>query len=117
MSTSYHESGMSEGAKDVHRALASLQEELEAVDWYQQRADTTSDDELREILIHNMNEEIEHASMLLEYLRRKGANFDEQLRTYLFTEKPITAIEENEADEAEGEAAADDGSLGLKALR
>jgi len=122
MSSGYHESGISERAKNIHRALASLQEELEAIDWYQQRADAAEDQELRDILVHNQNEEIEHAGMLLEYLRRHEPQFDEKLRTYLFTEKPITAIEEDAESEGDADAAekADnsaDKSLGIGSLR
>jgi ferritin-like protein len=80
--------------RDVHRALVSLQEELEAVDWYRQRAEACRDGELREVLLHNMREEIEHGAMVLEWLRRRDASFDEHLRTYLFTEVPITEAEE-----------------------
>ena len=74
-------------------ALVSLQEELEAVDWYQQRADACEDAELKAILLHNMREEIEHASMVLEWLRRRHPDFQTHLRTYLFQEKPILEIE------------------------
>lgn len=80
--------------RDVHRALVSLQEELEAVDWYRQRAEACRDGELREVLLHNMREEIEHGAMILEWLRRRDASFDEHLRTYLFTDVPITEAEE-----------------------
>lgn len=78
---------------DVHRALISLREELEAIDWYQQRADACTDPELKEILLHNRKEEVEHAVMLMEWVRRCGRDFDQQMRTYLFTERPITMIE------------------------
>lgn len=80
--------------RDMHRALVSLQEELEAVDWYRQRAEACRDGELREVLLHNMREEIEHGAMVLEWLRRRDASFDEHLRTYLFTDVPITEAEE-----------------------
>jgi uncharacterized protein len=95
-SESYHErhEDLSEGSRDLHRALTSLMEELEAVDWYQQRVDATSDPALKEILAHNRDEEIEHAAMVLEWLRRRNATFDEQLRRYLFTTEPIVAAEE-----------------------
>ncbi|HXG19564.1 MAG TPA: ferritin-like domain-containing protein [Methylomirabilota bacterium] len=79
---------------DIHRALVSLMEELEAVDWYRQRADACTDDQLRAILEHNMNEEIEHASMVLEWLRRKVPKVHEALKTYLFTSGDLTQIEE-----------------------
>ncbi|WP_295882853.1 ferritin-like domain-containing protein [uncultured Thiohalocapsa sp.] len=83
---------------DLHRALTSLQEELEAVDWYRQRADACDDTALRDVLLHNMREEIEHAAMVLEWLRRNDNSFDEHLRTYLFTEVPITEAEEAATD-------------------
>lgn len=79
---------------DVHRAIVSLMEELEAIDWYRQRVDAASDRDLAAILEHNMNEEIEHASMTLEWIRRKVPKFDEALRTYLFTSGDITKLEE-----------------------
>ena len=70
---------------NIHRAIVSLMEELEAIDWYRQRADACTDAQLRAVLEHNMNEEIEHASMALEWIRRNVPKFDEALRTYLFT--------------------------------
>jgi hypothetical protein len=94
MSTVYHESGLSQEGQEVHRALASLIEELEAVDWYNQRADVTHDEGLKAILLHNRNEEIEHASMALEWLRRRIPSFNKELRTYLFTSAPIIEVEE-----------------------
>ncbi len=94
-SSEWHEGydNLSERALNFSRALKSLQEELEAVDWYNQRAEVTKDEQLRRILEHNRNEEIEHAMMALEYLRRMSAPFDEHMRTYLFTEGDITEIE------------------------
>ncbi|MGH7090176.1 MAG: ferritin [Stellaceae bacterium] len=71
----------------LHQAIASLTEELAAVDWYRQRADDTEDDALKELLLHNMREEMEHASMLLEWIRRHDRDFAGHLKTYLFTEK------------------------------
>jgi uncharacterized protein len=88
---------------DIHRAVVSLMEELEAVDWYRQRADACSDEQLRAILEHNMNEEIEHASMVLEWLRRRVPKIDSALKTYLFTSGDITKLEEAVTD---GEAPA-----------
>jgi len=104
--------------KDRHRALASLQEELEAIDWYDQRVDAAGDPELKAILAHNRDEEREHAMMVLEWLRRKAPGFEEQMRTYLFKEGPILGLEAA----AEGGAAApaaggQDGSLGIGSLR
>jgi uncharacterized protein len=103
---------------DRHRATVSLMEELEAVDWYDQRVDATKDEELRSILAHNRDEEMEHASMVLEWLRRNSPKLDEHLRTYLFTEGPILEIEEKITAAAGGGApSAGDGSLGIGSLR
>ncbi|MBU6299084.1 MAG: ferritin [Alphaproteobacteria bacterium] len=77
----------------LHYAISSLREELEAVDWYRQRADDTSDPELKAILLHNADEEIEHAAMLLEWIRRREPRFDKELREYLFTEGSIVGAE------------------------
>jgi len=74
---------------DRHRALASLGEELEAVDWYDQRIDAAQDPELKEILAHNRDEEKEHAAMVLEWIRRRDPAFSKELKDYLFTTKPI----------------------------
>ena len=84
---------LSQEARLLHYAITSLMEELEAVDWYRQRADDTEDDQLREILLHNMREEMEHASMVLEWIRRHNSDFAGHLKTYLFTDAPITGIE------------------------
>ena len=84
---------LSQEARLLHNAITSLVEELEAVDWYRQRADDTEDAALREILLHNMREEMEHASMVLEWIRRHNSDFAGHLKTYLFTETPITGIE------------------------
>lgn len=75
---------------DFHHAIVSLMEELEAVDWYRQRADDCDDAQLKEILLHNMREEVEHAAMVLEWLRRNSSDFDTQLRTFLFKEGEIS---------------------------
>ena len=85
---------LSESTIDLHRAIVSLMEELEAIDWYSQRADACKDTPLQEILRHNMNEEIEHASMVLEWIRRHVDKFDEALKLYLFTTGDITKLEE-----------------------
>lgn len=87
----YHEPFelLSEETRDMHRAIVSLMEELEAVDWYNQRIDVCKDDELRKILIHNRDEEKEHAAMTLEWIRRRDKVFDEELKEYLFTEEVI----------------------------
>jgi ferritin-like protein len=73
----------------MHRAIISLMEELEAVDWYQQRIDVCKDEELRKILEHNRDEEKEHAAMVLEWIRRRDPKFNDELKDYLFTEEPI----------------------------
>lgn len=120
-SESLHEprEDLSEEVIDKHRAVVSLMEELEAVDWYDQRAAATRDDELRAILIHNRNEEMEHAAMVLEWLRRHHPEMDEHLRTYLFCEGDILAAEERAtaADGGDEDAGATDGSLGIGSLR
>lgn len=90
----YHEEKLSQEAKDYHRAIKSLIEELEAVDWYNQRVEAAQDDELREILAHNRDEEKEHASMLLEWIRRRDEAFNDELEDYLFTEGYIPDMEE-----------------------
>ncbi|PQA86144.1 encapsulin-associated ferritin-like protein [Hyphococcus luteus] len=77
----------------MHQAISSLMEELEAVDWYQQRADDCEDPSLKAILLHNMKEEIEHAAMVLEWLRRNSEDFDKELKNYLFKDGPITKLE------------------------
>jgi len=74
----------------LHQAISSLMEELEAVDWYRQRADDCEDPELKEILLHNMREEMEHAAMVLEWIRRNNSDFEHELRDFLFTDKPLT---------------------------
>ncbi len=105
---------------DHHRAIASLMEELEAVDWYNQRAKATRNPELRAILEHNRDEEKEHAAMALEWIRRNDSKMNEHLETYLFTEGPLTAIEadaKGSGGDVGSEAPAKDGSLGLGSLR
>ena len=87
----YHEPYelLSEETRDMHRAIISLMEELEAVDWYNQRIDVCKDEELKKILIHNRDEEKEHAAMTLEWIQRRDKVFDEELKEYLFTEEVI----------------------------
>src|SRR4051812_1350756 len=130
-STSLHESPdrLQPSTVDRHRALVSLQEELEAVDWYAQRAEGTSDRELASILVHNGGEEKEHAMMLLEWLRRNDAVLDGHMRTYLFTEAPIVGVEARAEDlgesSSDGEGAGGGsgglativGSLGIGSLK
>ena len=110
-STTFHESEerLSPATRDMHRAIVSLMEELEAVDWYQQRMDATQSPELREILRHNRDEEKEHAAMVLEWIRRQDPAFDTKLREYLFTEGSIVgreAVLEQQASAAASNAGA-----------
>lgn len=79
---------------DLDRARQSLIEEIEAINWYQERVDATNDESLKKILAHNRDEEKEHAAMLIEWIRRKDSSFHDELKTYLFKEKDITEIEE-----------------------
>ena len=109
---------------DRHRAIASIQEELEAVDWYQQRAEACSDEELRGVLVHNKNEEIEHAMMNLEWIRRHSEVFDENIKTYLNAKGPILAVEKQQSDResggqggASGGESASSSSLGIGSLK
>lgn len=90
-SIGYHEpvDDLSAETRDMHRAIVSLMEELEAVDWYNQRRDACDDASLKAILAHNRDEEKEHAAMLLEWIRRRDPTFSRQLKEYLFTDKPI----------------------------
>src|SRR5262245_41624734 len=87
---------------DNHRALTSMQEELEAADWYDQRVDAATDTELKEILAHNRDEEKEHFAMLLEWYRRRDAKMDAHLKEYLFTSGSLTAREQAMAGGGEG---------------
>ena len=95
---------LSEHTRNLHRSIVSLMEELEAIDWYQQRAEACTDEELKRILLHNRDEEVEHACMALEWIRRHDEVFDAQLRTYLFRDAPIAAVEAA-ATSAEGPGA------------
>jgi uncharacterized protein len=116
-STTFHEAEarLSPHTRDLHRALVSLQEELEAIDWYQQRVDATEDDTLREILKHNRAEEVEHAAMVLEWIRRHDADFAAQLKTYLFTEGSIVE-RETVAEAAERGAGESNGSRAPRSI-
>jgi ferritin-like protein len=101
---------------DAHRAIVSLMEELEAVDWYNQRVAVTADEELKAILAHNRDEEKEHAAMVLEWLRRQDPALDANLRKYLFTEEPLAArIAEEKAQPPA--PVAPEGHLGIGDLR
>jgi ferritin-like protein len=86
-----------------HQAIASLMEELEAVDWYKQRADDCEDAALKEILLHNMREEMEHACMIMEWLRRNDADWAGEFSTYLFTKAPITEVEDEATGDGDGD--------------
>jgi uncharacterized protein len=108
----YHEplEMLQQASIERHRAIVSLMEELEAVDWYDQRVDASTDDSLAVVLAHNRDEEKEHAAMTLEWLRRNDPGWDKVLRTYLFTELPITEVEAAaEADGGGGAASAPSG--------
>jgi ferritin-like protein len=126
-SKSLHEENLSASVVDRHRAIVSLMEELEAADWYAQRAEATADPELRAILEHNGDEEKEHAAMVLEWLRRRDSALAGHLKTYLYQEGSITEREEQkdeaprDADSASTKPAAkrpgSDGSLGIGSLK
>ena len=116
MSSQHIESDTTTPTRDLHRALASLQEELEAIDYYQQRSDAATDAELKEILLHNRDEEVEHAVMLLEWIRRRLPVFDEQFKTYLFSKGRLTQIEEA-AEEAQRSSGDRDGNLNIGKLK
>ncbi|MCC7547383.1 MAG: ferritin [Burkholderiales bacterium] len=103
---------------DRHRAIVSLMEELEAVDWYDQRVEAAQDEELKALLAHNRDEEKEHAAMVLEWLRRRDPAWEQQLRTYLFTDRPVLEVEAAaEATQEEPGGRQSDGSLGIGSLR
>jgi ferritin-like protein len=114
-SDSYHEplELLSEDTRNLHRALVSLMEELEAIDWYQQRAEACPDASLKAVLLHNRNEEIEHAMMVLEWIRRRSGEFDAAMKQYLFTERPIDEIEEQEGSPTNASSA----TLGIGARK
>jgi hypothetical protein len=97
-SEGYHEpvEELSQATRDMHRAILSLMEELEAVDWYAQRAEVCKDPELRAILEHNRDEEKEHAAMVLEWIRRRDPRFSKELKDYLFTTRPIRDTNEHD---------------------
>jgi ferritin-like protein len=126
-SAGFHEDTdlLSSETMDRHRAIVSIQEELEAVDWYDQRVSAANDPELKKLLAHNRDEEKEHAAMAIEWLRRHDPVLDNNLRTYLFTSLPVTEVEDaamagGEQATAPGAPAASpslDGSLGIGSLR
>jgi len=106
---------------DRHRALTSMMEELEAVDWYDQRVDAATDPELKEILAHNRDEEKEHFVMTLEWLRRHDTKLSDELKSRLFSSGSIVAQEAAEQDGGDGAApqssASGDGALGIGSLK
>jgi ferritin-like protein len=112
---------LSENTKNMHRAIVSLREELEAVDWYQQRAEACTDAELQAILLHNKNEEIEHAMMTLEWLRRKDDVFATNIATYVGSSGPIVGVEAaatgGSSADAGGGASTNSVSLGIGSLK
>ncbi len=116
--SNYHEPAeeLSAEARNFSRALNSLKEEVEAVDWYHQRVVTTNDPDLAGIMAHNRDEEIEHACMTLEWLRRNMPGWDAELRNWLFKEGPILGAH-GEGHEAQGEAAPKSDSLGIGKIK
>jgi ferritin-like protein len=125
-SDTYHEPYelLSAPTRDRHRAITTLIEELEAIDWYQQRADVCADEDLRAVLIHNKNEEIEHAMMTLEWIRRNYPEFDANIRTYVPSTGKITEVEVGNRETngvpgngAASGASATPGSLGIGSLK
>ena len=113
----YHEplELLSEGTRNLHRGIVSLIEELEAIDWYQQRAEACSDQALKRVLVHNRNEEIEHAAMTLEWIRRHDDAFATALRQILFTDSEITELEDAAAGGEDSSRAPS--SLGIGSLK
>jgi uncharacterized protein len=119
-SEGFHEPAelLDEATIDHHRAMTSLCEELEAIDWYDQWVKATSDASLAAILAYNRDDEKEHAAMVLEWLRRRDPALDANLRTYLFTSEPITELGENGTVPSDDASLADgSGSLGIGRLR
>ena len=113
----FHEDNLPEETQEFHRMIQSVIEELEAVDWYHQRAAATNEQQVQKIVEHNRDEEIEHACMGLEWLRRNYPQWDEFLREFLFTEGEITALEEGEGGEESEETEPNGQSLGIKGLK
>ena len=108
---------LSEPTKNMHRAIVSLIEELQAVDWYQQRAEACTDDDLRAVLLHNKNEEIEHAMINLEWIRRHSDIFDANIEKYLNAKGPILAVERQTQAGAEATGAPVSSGLGIGSLK
>lgn len=119
MSSQYHEPPEEQPARirDFTRILVSLKEEIEAIDWYNQRIELATDPQVAKILKHNKEEEMEHACMALEYLRRNMEGWDEALRTYLFTEGDITELEEEAMGRKGSSEKSPGGSLGIGSLK
>jgi ferritin-like protein len=115
----YHEptDELGQDVRDLVRALTSLKEEIEAIDWYQQRMAATQNEQLKAVLAHNQGEEMEHASMALEWLRRRMPAFDKALRIFLFTDKDIAQLAEEAECEGKDSSAASDGSLGVGSFK
>ncbi|MDC7245558.1 MAG: ferritin-like domain-containing protein [Sphaerochaetaceae bacterium] len=103
---------LDEKTREISRAITSLREELEAVDWYNQRVATSKDESLKEVMAHNRDEEIEHASMTIEWLRRNMDKWDDELRTYMFTSGSLL-----EAEEGEEGGSSHDSSLSIGSLK
>jgi ferritin-like protein len=118
-SAGYHESEdkLRPETQDNHRAFTSMQEELEAADWYDQRVDAATDNELKQILAHNRDEEKEHFAMLLEWYRRRDAKMDAHLKSYLFTSGSLIAREAAATGGGGADAGQSDGSLGIGSLK
>ncbi|MFP4384959.1 MAG: encapsulin-associated ferritin-like protein, partial [Spirochaetia bacterium] len=116
MSDYYHEpvEDLDEKTRNYTRALNSIKEEIDAIDWYNQRVVASKDPELKKVMAHNRDEEIEHAVMTLEWVRRNFPEWNDAMKTYLFTEKPITEIEE---DEDTGDETSGSGDLGIGSLK
>jgi ferritin-like protein len=111
-------SELSTAAREFERVIQSLMEELDAINLYNQRADVTADESVRALTLHNRNEEIEHAVMLFEWLRRKVPEFDAQMRAYIFTSLPITEVEKNATGSpGAGDPPGSSGSLGIGSLK
>ena len=109
---------LSEKTRNLHRGIVSLIEELEAIDWYQQRAEACTDEALKAVLIHNRNEEIEHAAMTLEWIRRNDDTFATTLKTILFTQAEITELDDAAGGGGNGDGVAPSaGSLGIGSLK
>jgi ferritin-like protein len=116
-SAQLHEEGLSLEVIDRHRAIVSMMEELEAVDWYDQRVQAATDPDLAAVLAHNRDEEKEHFAMTLEWLRRRDPRLDAVLRTYLFSSGNILAVEEAATGGAAGSTVPGSGGLGIGNLR